>query len=120
MCMREREFYQHTILLRKLCTDKSTKENLPIRKHAQKKKKKKKQKDIKDVLPKKWWNGTNYSANPCIDWVDLLQGSIYKCIKNQIGCCQPSCQHISLRQPCHRSSNISLSAHRLMRQEFII
>jgi hypothetical protein len=85
-----------------------------------KKKKKKAKRYIKDVLPKKWWNGTNYSANPCIDWVDLLQGSIYKCIKNQIGCCQPSCQHISLRQPCHRSSNISLSAHRLMRQEFII
>jgi hypothetical protein len=45
--MREREFYQHTILLRKLCTDKSTKENLPIRKHAQKKKKKKKAKRYK-------------------------------------------------------------------------
>lgn len=64
----------------------------------------------KHVLPKKWWNSTNNSPNPCIDWVNLLQGSVDKCIKYQIGSCQPSRQHISLQQPCHRSRNISHSA----------
>lgn len=112
VCVWQREFYQHTILIRKLYRDKSTKENIPIRKWAQKDKAKR---YMKDELPKKWWNGTNYSPNPCIDWVDLLQGSVYKCIKKQIGSCQPSRQHISLQQPCQRSCNISLSAHRLMR-----
>lgn len=72
--------------------------------------------NIKDILPKKWWNGTNDSPNPCIDWVDLLHRSVDEGIQNQIGSCQPSRQHVRLQQPCHTSWNISPSAHRLMKQ----
>jgi hypothetical protein len=108
VCVRETESFINIILEKTVHRQRKIfqSENVP---------KKEAKRYIKDELPKKWWNGTNYSPNPCIDWVDLLQGSIYKCIKNQIGSCQPSRQHISLQQPCQRSCNISLSAHRLMR-----
>lgn len=55
-------------------------------------------------LPQKWWNSTNNGPHPCIYRMNLLQWSIHKCIKNQVGSSKPSSQHISLEQPCHKAA----------------
>lgn len=62
---------------------------------------------LKETLPEQWWNSTNNSSNPSVNWMNLLQWSVYKGIKHKIRSCKPSSQQISLQQPCHGTYNIS-------------
>lgn len=62
---------------------------------------------LKKKLPKQWRNSTNNSSNPGVNWMNLLQWSVYKGIKKKIRSCKPRCQHVSLQQPCHRTCNMS-------------